>query len=153
MPVSLVSPDKNPRAPFIMSYSLNLIALASDADILIQTAQRDKRNLQHRRETLMLRSENSAEDSAAHAAELSAATASLAAANATIASLPEGEKKEEEITKKMELELKIRKLSKSGNKLGTVATIEREYDADQLTRQIDGIDAFISAVTARKAEL
>ena len=136
-----------------MSYSLNLIALPSEADSLIQTAQREKRTLENRKETLLIRSENSVENSAELSAELAAAQASLEAANTLLPTLPEGEIKEAQITKKMELELKIRRLLKSGGKVGTIAIIEQEYDAELLDRQVSGIDAFIAAVTARKLEL
>jgi hypothetical protein len=136
-----------------MAYSLNLLTLSSEADGLIKTAQRDKRNLEHRREAFDLRNENSAEDAADIAAELSAATASLTAVNALIPTLPDGDRKEEEIIKKMELELKIKKLTRSGNKKGAVATIEREYDAGLIDRELAGIDEFITAITTRKAEL
>jgi hypothetical protein len=136
-----------------MSYSLNLITLPSEADTLIRMAQRDKRNLQHRLESFDIRNENSAEDAAELAAELAAARASLDASIAMLATLPDGERKEDEETKKMELELRIRKLTKSGNKKGAVAILEREYDAELIERELAGIDDFIAAVTARKEAL
>ena len=136
-----------------MTFSLSMIELPEDADNLIKTAQRDKRIFEHRKESLELRTENSAENAAQQQFELVAAQAQLAAANATIASIPEGAKKEEEITKKMALEVRIRKINESSNKLGAVALIEQEYDTDLLERQIVGIDDFITAVTARKAAL
>ena len=136
-----------------MTFSLSMIELPEDADNLIKTAQRDKRIFEHRKESLELRTENSTENAAQQQFELVAAQAQLAAANATIASIPEGPKKEEEITKKMALEVRIRKINESGNKLGAVALIEQEYDTDLLERQIVGINDFITAVTARKAAL
>lgn len=136
-----------------MTFSLTMIELPEDADNLIKTAQRDKRIFEHRKESLELRTENSAENAAQQQFELVATQAQLTAANATIASIPEGPKKEEEITKKMALEVRIRKINESGNKLGAVALIEQEYDTDLLDRQIVGIDYFITAVKARKAAL
>ncbi len=136
-----------------MAFSLESITLPGEADSLINLALRDKRIFEHRKESLDLRTENSAENAAQHAADLAEAQAQLAALNALIAGLPEGTRKEEEITKKMALEVKVRKINESGSKTGTVALIEQEYDADLLDRQIAGINDFVTAVTARKAAL
>jgi hypothetical protein len=136
-----------------MAFSLNLITLASEADILIKMAQRDKRNIQHRANSFDMRAENTAENAEELTAELATAKAELASTNALIATLPDGTKKETEITKRMELEVRIRKLTLNGNKKNAVAAIEQEYDADLLDRQVAGIDAFITAVTERKAAL
>ena len=143
---------KNQKS-YTMAFSLELIALPEEADNLIRTAQRDKRTFEHRKETFELRTENSAENAAQQQFDLAAAQAQLTAVTATIASLPEGPRKEEEITKKMALEVRIRKINESGSKTGAVAVIEQEYDADLLERQITGIDEFIVEVTARKAAL
>lgn len=136
-----------------MAFTLNLITVPQEADSLIKMANRDKRNLEHRKESFDLRNVNTAENAAENAGELSEANASLASVIALIATLPDGEKKEDEVTKKLDLELRIRRLTRSGSKTGAVATIEREYDADMIENQLDGIDAFITAVTARKAAL
>lgn len=136
-----------------MDFSVNLLTLASEVDTLLATAQRDKRTLEVRLQSLALRTDNSAEDSAELSAELVAAQASLAASVAILDTLPEGERKEDELTKKMELEVKVRKLTRSGNKRSAVSRIENEYDIDQLERQIAGIDAFIAVLNARKAAL
>jgi hypothetical protein len=136
-----------------MEYSLELIALPEEADNLIKTAKRDKRIFEHRKESLELRTVSSVENASQQQFDLAEAQAQLTAATATIASLPEGPKKEEEITKKMALEVRIRKINESGSKTGAVALIEQEYDSDLLERQIAGIDEFITAVTARKAAL
>jgi hypothetical protein len=136
-----------------MNFSLNLITLASEADALLHMAARDKRNLLHRKETLDIRSENSAESVSGRAADLATAKAELASTIALLATLPDGPIKEDQEIKKMELELKIKKLSKSGNKADPVTFLATEYDADLHNRQIAGIDAFSAAVTERKAAL
>jgi len=53
----------------------------------------------------------------------------------------------------MELELRMRRLSRAGGRKNAVAALEQEYDADLLKRQVAGIDGFIAAVTERKAAL
>ena len=136
-----------------MAFSLNLLTLTSEADTLLNTVLRDKRTLEVRKQNMALRTENSVENSVELTADLKASKLSLDSVNAIIASLPEGERKEEEITKKMDLELKIRKLTLSGSKRNSVSVLENEYDLDLLDRQLSGIDAFIAAINARKLEL
>jgi hypothetical protein len=136
-----------------MAYSLDFLTQKSEADALLNTAQRDKRTLEVREQSLSLRTANSAEDSVELQAELNEARLLLETTNSVIATLPEGDRKEDEITKKMDLELKIRKLTRSGSRLSPVSKIENEYELDQLDRQLAGIDAFITEVTARKEVL
>jgi hypothetical protein len=73
-----------------MAFSLDLIELSAEADNLIKTANRDRRILVHRRESLTLRTINATENAAELAKDLSMAQAALATANATIAALPDG---------------------------------------------------------------
>lgn len=135
-------------------FSINMITGVELADRLIKQAQRMKRALAHRLESFDMRIENTVENTAEYDAELAETNARLATANALIPTLPEGsELKEEQITEKMELELKLRKLTRSGNKLGSEAILVRELEMDLLNRQIAGLDAFLGAITARKAEL
>lgn len=136
-----------------MAFSLNLLTLTSEVDALLNTAQRDKRALDLRKQNLEFRTDNSAEDSVELSADLTAAQAELAASLAILPTLPEGERKADELIKKTELELKVLKLTRSGNKRSAIARIENEYDIDQLERQIAGIDAFIAELNARKAQL
>jgi hypothetical protein len=130
-----------------MPFSVNLITLASEADALIALANRDKRGLEVRKQNLAYRTENVAE----RIDELKETQAQLDSTIAAINALPDGERKEDEITKKLELELKIRRLSRSG--ISTVAKLENQYDIELIDRQIAGIDAFIDELTARKAQL
>jgi hypothetical protein len=132
---------------------MNLITLPSEADQLIAMATRDKRSLVNRKDALLIRSESSALNTQERVSELAAAKAALASAVAQIATLADGDEKENQITKKMELDVKIRKLTKNDSKAGATLVLEAEYDADLLEKQIAGIDSFVTAVSARKAQL
>ncbi|MES2772768.1 MAG: hypothetical protein V4722_01200 [Bacteroidota bacterium] len=136
-----------------MAFSLSLITQQSEADNLVKMAQRDKRTIVNRRESLLIRTETGAEDTAQLAADLNSAKAQLTACIANLAVLPEGAAKEAETTKKMELELRVRRLSLSGTTRGAEAILEQEYDADLMDKQVAGIDAFIVALEAHKATL
>ena len=135
-------------------FSISLITGAELADRLIKQAQRMRRALNHRLESFDMRTESSADNTAEYDAEVAETNARLATANALIPTLPEGtDLKEDQITEKMEMELKLRKLTKAGNKLSSEAIILRELDMDLLNRQIAGLDVFIGLVTTKKGEL
>jgi hypothetical protein len=136
-----------------MSISLELITSPEEADSLLKTAQRDKRVIEHRKDSIDFRTESTNESAAELQLNLTNTQAAIVASTAIISSLPDGLKKEEEITKKMGLEVKLRKLNESVLKIGSVAVIEREYDADLLERQLAGIEDFMNAVISRKSEL
>lgn len=135
-------------------FSTELITGVDLADRLLKAAQRMKRALAHRLESFDLRSENSAESNAEYEAELAEVSAKLASVNALIPTLPEGsDLREDQITLKMELDLKLRKLTRGGNKLGSEGILTRELEMDLLNRQIAGLDAFMGVVTTRKGQL
>lgn len=136
-----------------MPFSFNLITQPTEADSLIKTAERDQRTLVARKQSLEVRTENSAEDIVETSAEIAETNAKLTRVNANIAALPDGEEKEIEITKKMELELRLRKLNANGTKLNGVSVLEREYDIALMDAQLQKITSFIADVTAHKATL
>ena len=67
--------------------------------------------------------------------------------------LPDGDTKELEKIKNLELDARVRRLLRQGNKAGAVATLEQDYDVAQLTKQVEIAEAFIAEVKARKAAL
>lgn len=136
-----------------MSISLGIIKQVSEVDHLIKIAERDQRTLDARKKSLQVRAANSTEDFNDNASELATAQAKLAAANTIIATLQDGPDKEDEITKKLELELKIRKLSTSTTRLDAETIVEREYDVELIDAQLLVITNFITQLQALKATL
>jgi hypothetical protein len=70
-----------------------------------------------------------------------------------IDSLPEGKRKQDEITNRMAVELRLRRLTGGANGDDPISIVERAFDVDRFDRDIAGIDAFVAAVEARKLEL
>ena len=126
---------------------------ASEADELVRMAERDKRNLELRKSNITVRNQNAAEDVGERKAELAAAKAALAISNTLLTTLPDGDTKELEKIKNLELDARVRRLLRQGNKAGAVATLEQDYDVAQLTKQVEIAEAFIAEVKARKAAL
>ena len=70
-----------------------------------------------------------------------------------IATLPEGNSKEDAIKKKTKLEYKKFLLNNRKESYGAVALLEKELDLSRVTLELGEIDAFVAAITTRKAEL
>jgi hypothetical protein len=100
-----------------------------------------------------LRNENASENDAERAADILAAQAELQSLNTMIESLPDGTRKQEEITNRMAVELRLRRLTQGADGNDPVSVIERAFDLDRFDRVMAGIDAFLEAVAARKATL
>ena len=136
-----------------MQYSFNLITLQSECDSLINAAERDKLNLLARRQFLMNRTENYAETIQENMNELARLVSERDDFNNAIAGMDEGPKKEKEITKRMEVEIRIRRINEKTNKVTPVTQVEREYDLVQVDALLQEIEAFIVAITAHKNTL
>ena len=134
-------------------YNLNLVTSPGDIDLLLRMANRDKRTANLKKETLALRTENASENETERAADLLAAQAELASLNALIESLPAGPRKELEITKRMAVEVRVRRLTQGGSEESPVSIAERSYDLDLMEKEMTGIDSFITALQVRKTEL
>jgi hypothetical protein len=129
------------------------ITTLAEAELLIDNAQRDRRQKNHSAEAIDMNSETAEEKALRTQQELEVAQAELASSNAIIAALPEGKTKEAEITKKLGLELKIRKLTSTASSTGIVSVLEKELQLAQLNAEIVVLDDYISQITARKAQL
>jgi len=136
-----------------MLYSFNLVTLASECDSLIAIAERDKLNLLARKQYLTTRTENYVENIQENTAELARLNAERDELTNIIAGMEEGLKKEKEITKQMEVEIRIRRINEKTTKVTPVTQVEREYDLVQLDAQLQEIEAFIVAITAHKNTL
>jgi hypothetical protein len=134
-------------------YNLEMITRAADADQLLRMAQREKRSVFVRRENTSLRNEDASEDGAERQADILSAEAELKSLEAVIESLPDGPRKQLEITNRMAVEVRLRRLTQGGSSDDPISIVERAFDVDRFDRDIEGIEAFVAAVEARKAEL
>ena len=70
-----------------------------------------------------------------------------------IATLPESPAKQEALNRQKKLEYRQFLLTDRKEDYGSVALLEKEMELGQLEKQLEEVDAFIAAVTARKAAL
>jgi hypothetical protein len=134
-------------------YNLQLISSKEEIDLLLRMAARDKRAANLRKESLALRNENATDNEVERNADVLSAQSEIASLEALIKSLPEGQRKEFEITKKMAVEVRLRRLTQGNSGESPATIVERSYDADLSEREVAGIDAFITSLETRKKEM
>lgn len=136
-----------------MAYSVNSISTKADCDLLINIATKDKGDLEFRKVSLQRQQTNYSENSVEIAAELTAVNAELSALTTIINSLPDGETKDAQITRKKKAELKQFLLTERKDNYGSVALLSKELDLERVQKEIAEINAFVVAIEARKSAI
>jgi hypothetical protein len=70
-----------------------------------------------------------------------------------VASLPAGAAKDDNETRLKRLELKKFLLAQKDKNYSSVALLMRENDLERIIKEVDAVDAFITAVNTRKAAI
>jgi hypothetical protein len=86
-------------------------------------------------------------------AELQVVLAEITAIETIILVLPAGSSKDDVVKKKIKLEYKKFLLENRKESYGVVARLEKELDLTKVTLEFNEIDAFMAAITDRKAAL
>jgi len=136
-----------------MDYSVNSLTTAAECDVMISLATKEKNNLTARKLTLEQKQADYAKNSVVVAVELQSVTAEFTAYQAIIPSLPEGQAKEDSITRMKKLEVKLRVLNGKKEDYGNIAVLDKQFDYARAAKELEEADAFLAAVTARKAQL
>lgn len=136
-----------------MNYSISNLTEVADCNVLLSWAAKEKADLDFKRlsdERLTARYTATSEEINA---DLQGVLAEITATETIIAVLPEGPSKEDAINKRTRLEYKKFLLETRRESYGTVALLEKEMDLARVMQQITEVDAFISSVNSRMAEL
>lgn len=136
-----------------MSYSVAKITSTSDCDLLLSLAAKEKADQNFKRLSEERLTLNYSATAVEIDAELQSVTTEITATETIITALPEGNSKEDAAKKKTKLEYKKFLLNNRKENYGVLALLEKELDLNRVTVEISEIDAFIAAVTARKAAL
>ena len=136
-----------------MNYSLQNLTQTVECDVLLSRAQKRRADLNHKKYSEESLTARYGETSAEIEASLEVVTAEIAAETTIIASMPDGTIKDAHIFKKKQVEYKQLVLEHRLESYGVVALLEQEMDVKLVDQQIEEVDAFIGAVTARKEEL
>jgi hypothetical protein len=136
-----------------MSYSVNGITQVVDCDVLLTWSQKEKADLNFKKLSEDRLTTKFASSAVEVQAILQGVNAELAAVITIIASLPDGPTKVDETKRKVKLEYKKFLLENRKESYGAVALLQKELDLQRINKEIDEVDVFIAAITARKAAL
>jgi len=136
-----------------MSYSVNALTTVADCDVLLAMAIQRKGELLHRRENITYQKDNNAVTSVELQTELLSVNTELSSVDGIIATLPEGPIKEDYVVKQSRLQWRQKLLNNKKADYGNIAMLDKELELALIDLAIAEVDAFIAAVTAKKATL
>lgn len=134
-------------------YSFNKITQASDCDVLLAWAEKEKADLAFKKFSEERMTANYSSTSVEIDAVLQGVLAEISAVQTVIDVLPAGPTKENEIKRKTRLEYKKFLLENRKDSYGSVALLEKELDLERINKELTEVDLFITGVTAHKATL
>jgi hypothetical protein len=136
-----------------MSYSVNLLTTVADCDSVILVAEKEKADLSFKKTSVERQKDTYANNSISIDADIAATDAEIAALTPVVASLPAGAAKDDNETRLKKLELKKFLLAQKDKNYGSVALLMRENDLERIVKEVDAVDAFITAINVRKAAI
>ncbi|UPT71856.1 MAG: hypothetical protein M0D53_06015 [Flavobacterium sp. JAD_PAG50586_2] len=136
-----------------MIYSVENLTQTLDCDVLLALAQQEKGNLDFQRLSESRQTNRYGITSVELELSIQETIADIAAEESAIASLPDGNRKDERIFNKKQLEFKLVSLQHRKKSYGVIALLEQEMELGRVLKEIEEVDAFIAAVSARREEL
>ena len=136
-----------------MAYTVTLLTTIADCNSVITLAQKDKKNYEHKKYTLLHNLENSQENSTERQNRLIVINSEVAMLESIIAGLPEGEMKEEAITNLMRKKTTQRVVSNGNSSSTPVNLLDNELEISRIDMNVAETVAFMNAVEAHKASL
>ena len=136
-----------------MAYSTQMLTTVIDCDTVLTIANKEKEDLDFRKLSLERQKDNATDNSVEIDTELAAVNAEITALNAVVAGLPDGVIKTDTQNKIVKLEYRKFLLTTRKTNYGSVSLVEKEYELACTELALTETNAFIAAVTARKAEL
>ena len=134
-------------------YSIQKLTQVSDCDVLLSWAQREKEDLELKKLNEIKLTKNYSDTSISIETELNSVTVQINTIDSILASLPEGIIKNDNLKKKTRLEYKKFLLEDRKVNYGVVALLEKEADVQRIVKELEELEAFIAAVTQKKATL
>ena len=136
-----------------MNYSIEKLSNTSDCNALLALANKEQSDLEFRklsqnrsRDSYLERSSQITTDKTVIQGEVNALTT-------VIQTLPEGEVKDDAVSRKTKLEYRLFTLEEQNEHYGVLALLEKEMEISLIEKQLLEVNAFKTAVEARLAEL
>jgi hypothetical protein len=136
-----------------MSYSLDALQTVADCDAMLSMANSAKGALEAKQVELNNMRVRYGANAVEVSAELPAAEVELASKVAGAPALPEGPSKKRYMHEMRRLESRVYLLTTKGEKFGSFAEIEKQWEIARVARELTETDAYIAAIEAKKATL
>ncbi len=136
-----------------MNYSVEKLTTPTDCDTLMAMANKEKSALEFRKLSLERNRESYLGRSTQLATDISLVNSEIAAFTTILAGLPDGETKEDTISRKKKLEYRLFTLQEQNDNYGVVALLEKEMEISLTEKQLAEIALFSQAIATRKAAL
>lgn len=134
-------------------YPVNQLTTIEDCDALLAIADKEQKDLEWKKMSLLRLQNQYASNAFVNATELISKRAELETLDGIIASLPEGSIKLDHVKKRTTVWYRIFLLENRKTSFGDVALLEKVYEVQRVQRELEETATLISEVQTRKAEI
>jgi hypothetical protein len=136
-----------------MAYSLTNLTSIADCDLLIGMLTKEQEDLVFQQVVQTKRADDLSDNSVDFQTDLISVQGELDIIEGVIAALPNGPQKEKQLTAKLALELRLRRLNERKDNYGPVGLINAQYQIEVLDLTLTSINNLIADVQTRRAQI
>jgi hypothetical protein len=136
-----------------MAYSLTNLTSVADCDLLIGMLTKEQEDLVFQQVVQTKRADDLSDNSVDFQTDLISVQGELDIIEGVIAALPNGPQKEKQLTAKLALELRLRRLNERKDNYGPVGLINAQYQIEVLDLTLSSINNLIADVQTRRAQI
>ena len=136
-----------------MAYSLTNLNSVADCDLLIGMLTKEQEDLVFQQVVQTKRADDLSDNSVDFQTDLISVQGELDIIEGVIAALPNGPQKEKQLTAKLALELRLRRLNERKDNYGPVGLINAQYQIEVLDLTLSSINNLIADVQTRRAQI
>jgi hypothetical protein len=136
-----------------MAYSLTNLTSVADCDLLIGMLTKEQEDLVVQKVVQTKRADDLSDNSVDFQTDLISVQGELDIIEGVIAALPNGPQKEKQLTAKLALELRLRRLNERKDNYGPVGLINAQYQIEVLDLTLSSINNLIADVQTRRAQI
>ncbi len=136
-----------------MAYSLTNLTSVADCDLLIGMLTKEQEDLVFQKVVQTKRADDLSDNSVDFQTDLISVQGELDIIEGVIAALPNGPQKEKQLTARLALELRLRRLNERKDNYGPVGLINAQYQIEVLDLTLTAINNLIADVQTRRAQI
>lgn len=136
-----------------MIYSLSNLTSVADCDLLIGMLTKEQEDLVFQQVVQTKRADDLSDNSVDFQTDLVSVQGELNIIDGVIATLPNGPQKEKQLTNRLALELRLRRLNDRKDNYGPVGLINAQYEIEAINLSLTAINSLIANLQTRRAEI